>query len=113
MATLQKQSGTDALALEFIVLTSARTRSPRRNFENDKPASMDARRFRQRDLDRSISQGRPGAPHSAFGGGARYLETIRAQKRDDVLVFPERPGKGLHHGAMLDVLDRMGEPTPN
>ena len=89
MAALQKQSGTDALALEFIVLTSARTGDLVGNSKNDKPAMQ----WTHVDFGNAIwtvpsAKGDREHRIPLSAAALDLLETIRAQKRDDVLVFP-------------------------
>ena len=111
MTALRTQKGVAARALEFVVLTVPRTGDLIGNRKNDRPPM----RWSHVDFDNAtwtIPKTKTDTEHEVPLSAAALdlLKEIRKQNLDADIVFPDRPGHALHHGAMLKVLGAMGEP---
>ena len=99
VAQLRSMSGTDARALEFALLTAARTNEVR------------GARWDEFDLENGLWT-IPGArmkmeKEHRVPLSPRAIEIVEAQPRDGVFVFP-----GMHENSLLNVLERMGRFPP-
>jgi integrase len=115
MTALRAQPSIAARALEFAILSVPRTGDLIGNKKNNKPPM---RWSHVQNLDHAgsaiwvIPSVKGDREHRVplSPPAVDLLLAVKAQNLDPDIVFPERPGKSLHHGAMLKVLDAMGEP---
>ena len=110
MAELRKREGIAARALEFLILTAARTGDIIGNDRDDAPPM----RWEHVDLDArvwTIPKTKTGAAHKVplSDAAVAVLTGMRALGFGEI-VFPstDRPGRPLSNGGMLSVLERMG-----
>jgi integrase len=111
MTALRAQQGIAPRALEFVILTGVRTGDLIGDKRNDKPPM----RWAHVDLDNEIwtvPSTKTDREHKVplSSPAVALLRAVKAQGLNDDIVFPDRQGNALHHGAMLKMLAAMGEP---